>query len=62
MEGHDSINNTGPVGVRVHGTLRRDALLAARPSAGLNAAARIALTRSQGHEPLPRVPFFFFLF
>lgn len=40
----DSINTTGPVGARVHGTLRRDVLLAVCSPVGLNTAVDIIHT------------------
>lgn len=43
----DSINKTGPVGVRVHGTLRRDVLLAVCSAVGLNTAVNIIHARPQ---------------
>lgn len=45
----DSINTTGPVGARVHGTLRRDVLLAVCSPVGLNTAVDIIHTHIHVH-------------
>lgn len=41
-----TINNAGPVGVRVHGTLRRDVELAVCSAVGLNTAVDILHTHT----------------
>lgn len=43
----DSINNAGPVGVRVHGTLRRDVELAVCSAVGLNTPVDITHTHTR---------------